>query len=354
MALAPPVMLRVPSAVPAPRLRRRTRRVLPYQQAPRLSIIIVNYRLWEETARLVRELLAAPCTQRGEVEVVVVDNHSPPHPLARRVRRWNGVSLRRWERNRGFAHAVNEGCRLGRGQWLLLLNPDISVLPGFVEGVLDLADRLVAEEPRAGVVGFRLRNSDGTRQHSAGPFPTLLPTLLRLALPRTRRKYHFLHASRRRPVPWVTGCCMMLRRECVEELGGLDRDFFLYYEDVDFCRRARERGWSVWYEPALQVFHHHPLHSRPVPAYLRLLTRHALLTYAWKHWPGWQLRLLAGLVSLEARLRRQRAGQQGNRDEAQLFAQLQSIAGDIGRGSMAAARQRLRRIVRREERARAS
>src|SRR5207249_7515050 len=52
-------------------------------------------------------------------------------------------------------------------------------------------------------------------------------------------------------VPWVTGCCLLVRRECLEELGGLDEDYFLYYEDVDLCLRARKRGWTVWYEPNL-------------------------------------------------------------------------------------------------------
>ena len=73
----------------------------------------------------------------------------------------------------------------------------------------------------------------------------------------------------------MTGCCLLVRRECWEELGGFDEDFFLYYEDVDLCRRARAAGWSVWYEPAVRVTHYRPLHTRPVPAPLRLMTRHA-------------------------------------------------------------------------------
>src|SRR5947207_7611948 len=87
---------------------------------------------------------------RSQVEVVVVDNHSPAHVLARRLRRWRGVSLRRCGRNRGFARAVNEGCRLSQGQWILLLNPDISVSPDFLDGVLALMERFSAEEPSAG------------------------------------------------------------------------------------------------------------------------------------------------------------------------------------------------------------
>jgi GT2 family glycosyltransferase len=147
----------------------------------------------------------------------------------------------------------------------------------------------------------------------------------------------------------VTGCCLLLRRACLEDLGGLDEDFFLYYEDVDLCQRARARGWSVWYEPGLRVVHHRPLHGRPVPAHLRVLTRHALLTYAAKHWPRWQTRVLAGIVGVEAWLRRRAAGWRRDADAARLFGDLAHMAADLGRGRSDAAGRRLRRVVRREE-----
>src|SRR5256714_7679665 len=99
----------------------------------------------------------------GAVEIVIVDNHPPRHKLARRLRRAPGVSLRRWGRNRGFARAVNEGCRLAQGEWILLLNPDITLPHAFLEEMLVLVERLVGEEPTAGIVGFQLRNTDGSR-----------------------------------------------------------------------------------------------------------------------------------------------------------------------------------------------
>jgi GT2 family glycosyltransferase len=311
-------------------------------------VVLVNYRQWPGTAALVRQLLAAEPARRGDVEVVVVDNHSPPHRLLARLRRRPGVSVRRWGRNRGFARAVNEGCRLSRGDWFLLLNPDVTVPEHFVAGVLRLIDELAAE-PRAGVVGLQLRNRDGTRQLSAGPFPTLAGTLAGLALPRARRKYQVQRGRARRRVPWVTGCCLLLRRACLHDLGGLDEDFFLYYEDVDLCRRAWQRGWSVWYEPALRVAHHQPLHGRPVTPLLRLITRHALLTYAARHWPRWQLRVLAGVVRLEAWGRRLWARWRGRPDEAALFRDLGRLAAEAARGDERRARRRLDRRVRAEE-----
>jgi GT2 family glycosyltransferase len=311
-------------------------------------VVIVNYRQWPGTADLVRQLLAAEPARRGDLEVVVVDNHSPPHRLLSRLRRRPGVSLRRWGRNRGFARAVNEGCRLSRGDWFLLLNPDVTVPENFVEGVLNLVGEMAAE-PRAGVVGFRLRNGDGTRQLSAGPFPTLAGTLAGLAVPRARRKYQVVRGRARRRVPWVTGCCLLLRRACLQDLGGLDEGYFLYYEDVDLCRRAWRRGWSVWYEPALRVTHHGPLHGRPVAPLLRLITRHALLTYAARHWPRWQLRVLAGVVRLEAWGRRLWARWRGRAGDAELFRELGRLAAEMGRGDESRARRRLNRRVRAEE-----
>jgi GT2 family glycosyltransferase len=310
-------------------------------------VVIVNYRQWENTARLVGQILARPGPLHGEVEVVVVDNHSSAHPLAARLRRWPTVSLRCWGRNCGFARAVNEGCRLSRAGWLLLLNPDVSVSASFLDGVLSLTEYLEIGEPNSGLVGFHLRNSDGTPQGSAGPFPTLLGTLAGLLRPRWRRKYRSRASRQRCQVPWVTGCCLLIRRACLKQLHGLDEDFFLYYEDVDLCRRAQAQGWSVWYEPALSVIHHRPLHRRAVPAPLRMCTRHALLTYGAKHWPRWQLRILVVIVRVESWLRRCWARWQADSAAAAVYRDLAAIAIDVLQGRWAVARRRLDRHVQR-------
>jgi N-acetylglucosaminyl-diphospho-decaprenol L-rhamnosyltransferase len=151
----------------APALRRKTAR--QEEGAPRLSVVIVNYRQWERTADLVRQLLTSACVRRGQAEIVIIDNHSPAHPVMKRLRRLAHVSLRRWGRNRGFARAVNEACRLSEGDWFLLLNPDTKPSEGFLDGVCALAEELAEAEPRAGIVGFHLRNRDGSPQLSVGP-----------------------------------------------------------------------------------------------------------------------------------------------------------------------------------------
>src|SRR5262249_12876302 len=148
------------------------------------------------------------------------------------------------------------------------------------------------------------------------------------------------------PVDWVTGCCMLLRRDCWQGLGGLGRDFFLYYEDVDLCRRAAAAGWQVLHDPGARVIHHHPLHSRAVPPHLRLITRHALLTYARKHWPWWQARALGEVIRAEALARRVAAWWAGDAQRADTYARLGRIVAALQAGREEGARAHLRRAVR--------
>lgn len=294
---------------------------------PRLSVVIVNYCQWKNTARLAKQLRHSMAARSGIAEIVIVDNRSPGSRLVGKLRRTDGISLRRFKRNRGFAKAVNEGCRLSRGDWFLLLNPDMSVPPDFLNDVESLVKRIEAEDPRVGVVGLGVRNSDGSTQPSCGPLPTLLGTLGGLCLPRSLRKCKPLTADSRTDVPWATGCALLVRKECLNDVGGFDEDFFLYYEDVDFCRRAAEGGWKVCHEPSLSVTHHTPLHTREVSAPLRFVTRHALLTYGIKHWSRLQSTLLGGLIWLEASARQFKAWCKGQADDAFFHAQTRRIVG---------------------------
>lgn len=308
---------------------------------PQLTVVVVNFCQWRNTARLVVQLRRSHAFRTGTATIAVIDNHSPTHPLARRLRRLRGVAVHRFRRNRGFARAVNRGCARGRSRWTLLLNPDVTVPDGFLDDVLATLDGAAAAAAHTGVIGFRLRNPDGTNQASSGPHPTLMNTLAGLFLPRSRRKCRHASGPESRAVPWVTGGCLLVRRDCFEQLGGLDEKFFLYYEDADFCRRAADQGWSVVFDPALEVTHHWPLHARRVPAPLRLITRHALLTYARKHWSRWQATLLSAVVRAEAGLRRVAAKLRGNAVAAHCYGELYRIVGDINSGRDAQARQRI-------------
>jgi len=316
---------------------------------PRLSVLLVNYRRWHDTARLVLQLRASCAMRDGLAEVVIVDNASRCAPQIASLRRTPQLSIVRWRDNRGFAAAVNQAASRARGNYLLLLNPDMTAGPEFLDEVLNRADALFRDHPEAGIVGYRLRHSDGSPQLSTGTFPTFAQTLTRLLLPRSIRKYRHPGWGVQ-PVDWVTGCCLLARRDCWDDLGGFDPAFFLYYEDVDLCRRARLRGWSVWHDPRVAIVHHLPFHRREVPPHLRLVTRHALLTYATKHWSPVEKMLLAQVIRSEAVLRRSAAWLRGDQEAIHIFQQLVQLTHEHASGCFAQARARLLAVIREQER----
>lgn len=325
---------------------------------PALSVVVVNFCQWRNTARLIGQLRRSVVVRTRDANIVVVDNHSPSHPVIRKLQKLSSVTIRRFSRNLGFARGVNRGVmdpvrtKVSRARpnsaaspasdWVLLLNPDVTVEDGFLDDVVTFVEKLTVADPSAGVVGFRLRNRDGSAQASSGPFPTLARTLVGLFRPRSRRKCTHRPESTRQPVDWVTGGCLLVRRDCFRQLGGLDESFFLYYEDVDFCRRAAASGWGVWFDPSLEVTHHWPLHLRRVPAPLRLMTRHALLTYARKHWSRFRAGVMSGVVWTEAALRQGWAAIRGDWDAARCCGQLRRLVGDVAAGRDKDARRRIR------------
>lgn len=310
-----------------------------------LQVVIVNYCQWENTAALTRQLRESPLVKQGRVRIVIIDNHSPRHPQADALAGLSGVRVIHARRNLGFARAVNMAASATQSPWLLCLNPDVSIHGAFLDEVVQRIDHYAGCAVTPGVVGFRLENSDRTEQASAGPYPTLWNTLAGLCLPRARRKCRLQPRESITSVDWVTGGCLLVQRQCYQQLRGLDDRYFLYYEDVDFCRRAREQGFEVWYDPAVAVTHHSPLHTRKVEAPLRVVTRHALLMYARKFWPKLHFRLLSRLVSWESRLRRWNAWRKNRWLERRCYAELEAMTRDILTNQIPSARKRLRKTT---------
>jgi N-acetylglucosaminyl-diphospho-decaprenol L-rhamnosyltransferase len=327
------------------------RRTLP--AVPVITVLIVNFCQWRNTARLVGQLRQSMALRNGLARIVVIDNHSPSHSVIRKLEQQRGVAIRRFSRNLGFARAVNRGVNdyqfrnkseeeTSPSDWVLLLNPDVTVAEGFLDDALNAIEKQTAIDPNTGVVGFRLLNSDGTSQASSGFFPTLGSTLSGLFIPRSRRKCTHRPEPNRQQVGWVTGGCLLVKRECFQQLKGLDESFFLYYEDVDFCHRAALAGWSIWFDPTLEAKHHWPLHVRRVPAPLRLMTRHALLTYARKYWTAWQASVMSGVVWAEAALRQGWAVIRSDWDASRCYGQLRQMVGDVSANREKNIRRRLR------------
>jgi GT2 family glycosyltransferase len=272
---------------------------------PRLAVILVNYNAWADVLRLVTSLQAEPEFAAGQLQVIVVDNASPdPIPSSLLHSPSPGLSILLRPDNGGFAVGVNAGWRLARSPWLLVLNPDVEVETGLIGQVIERTDRYDRQPPcPPGIVGFGMKNADGSPQGSVGVFPSLCRTIREQFIPRSRRKYQAGWRIRVGEVDWVTGACMLVNGRMIAELGGMDEDFFLYYEEVGFSRRARDTGWRVEYDPSVQVIHHHPLQIRSVSPKMRVITRHSKLLYFRKHLPAWQFRALAWIVAVEAKMR---------------------------------------------------
>jgi len=229
--------------------------------------VIVNYR----TGPHVLNALSSVVPQLralGQSGVAVVDNQSPDDSL--KVLR-EGIRARGYEDvvellespvNGGFGAGNNIAIRRALAseqppEYVYLLNPDATADEGAIEALVGFLDK----HPRVGIAGSYLHDPDGTPHCSAFRFPNLLSELergMRLGmLSRALRDYTVY-----KPVPdytgpadWVTGASMMLRRELLAEIGGFDETFFLYFEEVDLCLRARQAGWDVHFVREASVGH---------------------------------------------------------------------------------------------------
>ena len=192
-------------------------------------------------------------------ETVVVDHGSTDGTVELVRERFPEARLVEQE-NRGLAAGWNRGMREARGRWFLILNADAWVVGDAVEGLVEFAEAY----PRAGVVGPRLVNPDGTLQRSVRGFPTAwrLATeyfFLRKLAPRARALNAFYAArfdhATVREAEFLMGACMLVRREAADEVGPLDEDFFLFSEETDWHFRFRAAGWQVLFYPGAEVVH---------------------------------------------------------------------------------------------------
>ena len=234
----------------------------------RLLIVIVNYRTAQLTIDCLRSLAPEFPALPAGTRVVITDNASGDDSVPRlgaaiRENNWSPwADLMPLERNGGFAWGNNEGIRPALRhpdppQYVLLLNPDTWVRPGAVAALLEFMDA----HPDVGIAGSRLEDPDGTTQRSAFRFPGVMSEFengVRLSVV-SRLLKRFVVAppppQGSCPVDWVAGASMMIRRAVFETVGLLDEKYFMYYEEVDFCLRARRAGWPCWYVPASRVVH---------------------------------------------------------------------------------------------------
>ncbi|MGE0359975.1 MAG: glycosyltransferase family 2 protein [Vicinamibacterales bacterium] len=223
--------------------------------APDVSVVIVSW----NTRALTTACLASLPAAAGALswDAWVIDNASTDGSVEAIRDSFPHVRVVANRENAGFAAANNQGIAASRGRYVLLLNSDTVAQPGSIAALIAFADA----HPRAGVVGPRLENPDGSFQTGPTPFPSLSNELLSVTGIGRRLTYRGYPsrpaaASRRaQRTDYVVGACMLARREALDEVGVLDEGYFMYSEEPDWCWRMRAAGWETWYTPDAVITH---------------------------------------------------------------------------------------------------
>ena len=229
---------------------------VPTEGAPMLSVIVVSWKVRDMLRDCLRSLLA----ETGDgVQVIVVDNDSGDGSVEMVRAEFPNVTLVANRDNVGFGRANNQALPLCRGRFICLLNPDTVVADRGIERCM----QYLVEHPDIGLVGPRLANPDGSLQRwTGGAFPTVGNVASHHLLfdnvlpPSWRPRPLFLTHDAQEPldVDWISGACMVLRRECFGD-ALFDERFFMYGEDMELCHRVRRAGWRVVYFPAVTIVH---------------------------------------------------------------------------------------------------
>lgn len=251
----------------------------------KLSIIILNYQSAGLTRQCVRGIMESKPAL--DFEVIVVDNASHDGLLPWLKEHYPQVKRVALSKNCGFAAGNNAGLRLAKGQYALVLNPDIIVLPGKLEQLVKFMD----EHPQCGLAGPRLVNPNGALQYSTYKFPSFwLPIFRRTflgnipALTPWLKSYQMMDWDHKaaRTVDWLLGACLIARQDAIAEVGLMDERYFLYVEDTDWCRRFWEKGWKVWYVANVELVHFHERLSAQKPLWSALFSQ-----ITWIHIASW-------------------------------------------------------------------
>jgi GT2 family glycosyltransferase len=224
-----------------------------------VSVLIVSY----ECKHALLECLASLEGERETlpIEVIVIDNDSHDDTARAVSSGFPWVRLVVNRENAGFARAANQGMTFAEGEYLLFLNPDALMRPGTISATIQELER----HPDVGMLGCKLVRADGTFDHACKRgFPTIASALyyfmgLSRAWPKSRRFAWYtaghLDVDEAGHVDAVNGAFMLVRRKAADEVGPMDERYWLYAEDLDWCRRFWQRGWKILYWPKVEVIH---------------------------------------------------------------------------------------------------
>jgi GT2 family glycosyltransferase len=263
-----------------------------------LSVVILSWNVRDLLRRCLKSVVGdvglitdhcpEPKASHGlTIEVVVVDNASSDGSAEMVRTEFPSVRLISNETNRGYTGGNNDGIAAASGRYVMILNPDAQVIGDALATMVAYADA----HPEVGVLGPQLLDSDGSVQPSRRRFPTLMTALfestwLQPLAPRgVLRRYYVLDRADddTQEVDWLVGACLLVRREALQQVGGLDESFFMYSEELDWCRRIRQVGWKVVYLPKAQVIHHMGKSSDQVVAQRHIYFQTSKVRYFGKH-----------------------------------------------------------------------
>lgn len=232
-------------------------------EVAKVHVLIVNYKSADLTLKCVDSLQSERDNPLLDLEVVVIENCSgDAEALRQGLESRPGVHLMEAEKNGGFAYGNNLGFQRAFQSesipdYFFLLNPDTEVRPGAIRTLCDF----LQAHPSAGMAGSSLENADGSEWPIAFRFPSLLGEVeqgLRFGpVSKLLERWQVAKTmgKQQEEVDWLPGAAILVKRELIEKIGGLDEQYFLYYEETDFCLKAKRAGYGCWYVPESRVMH---------------------------------------------------------------------------------------------------
>src|SRR3989344_6965857 len=240
-----------------------------------LSIVILNYKQKGLIKYCLKRLLSYALPL--EHEIIVVDNDSHDNIEALMQNEFLRARLIKAKNNRGYAAGNNLGLKNAKGKYVLILNPDVTITE---EAIIELY-RFMETHPQAGIAGPKIFNPDGSLQYTCLKFPDWkLPFYRRTFLGGTKKgkewnqKYQMADWDHNmdKKVDWLFGACFIIRKEALPTVGLLDERYFLYMEDLDWCRRFWENNQDVWYVARASAIHFHQRQSAEVDIFQALFS----------------------------------------------------------------------------------
>lgn len=295
-------------------------------EAPGVSALLVSHNTRDD---LLASLASLHVGTSLPIEILVIDNASVDGSPEAVEQAFPQDRVIRLAENVGFARANNRGLREAQAPLILILNPDTAVRPGALEALV----AVLASRPGVGAAGPRTLNSDGSVQVSFGPDLTPVAEWRQRRLvhgvksrnPRIRAQLAAMTEREFEPA-WLSGSCMLARREALLAVGGFDEGFFLYEEDADLCLRLRRAGWRVLFTPNAEIVHHLGSSMARAPSRARLEYHRSHLRYYAKHNGAGARAMLRAAMTAAALAGWTRALARGHREERRHYVAVLRLA----------------------------